>query len=109
MAGWRKATDHREGSYLRSYGRSQAAIFPGDPGYRDHGSFGNSTTSMANMIIVNGPVRQEIGMNSGMAAMGPYNEANAVIGRAFTLLSKGRRKYSRRVTNFSSSGKQSPV
>jgi hypothetical protein len=27
--------------------------------------YGNSTTSMANMIIVNGPIRQEIGMNSG--------------------------------------------
>jgi len=25
--------------------------------------FGNSTTSMANMIIVNGPIRREIGMN----------------------------------------------
>ncbi len=50
--------------------------------------FGNSTTSMANMIIVNGPIRKEIGMNSGTHAMGPYNEPNAVIGRAFTLLSK---------------------
>lgn len=50
--------------------------------------FGNSTTSMANMIIVNGPVRQEIGMNSGTDAMGPYNRANATIGRTFTLISK---------------------
>jgi len=51
--------------------------------------YGNSTTSMANMIIVNGPIRKEIGMNSGTGAMGPYNEANAVIGRSFTLLSRG--------------------
>ena len=50
--------------------------------------FGNSTTSMANMIIVNGPIRKEIGMNSGTGAMGPHNMANATIGRAFTLLSK---------------------
>ncbi len=50
--------------------------------------FGNSTTSMANIIIVNGPIRREIGMNSGTHAMGPFNEANSVIGRAFTLLSK---------------------
>lgn len=66
--------------------------------------FGNSTTSMANMIIVNGPVRQEIGMNSGIAAMGPYNEANAVIGRAFTLLSKAAGNVHAGVTNFSSLG-----
>ncbi len=50
--------------------------------------YGNSTTSMSNMIIVNGPVRKEIGMNTGTGALGPYNEANAVIGRTFTLLSK---------------------
>jgi hypothetical protein len=50
--------------------------------------FGNSTTSMANMIIVNGPVRKDLGMNSGIGAMGPHNRANATIGRAFTLLSK---------------------
>jgi hypothetical protein len=51
--------------------------------------YGNSTTSLANAIIINGPIRQEIGMNSGTGAMGPYNEANSVIGRAFTLLSRG--------------------
>jgi hypothetical protein len=50
--------------------------------------FGNSTTSMANTIIVNGPVRHELGMNSGTNAMGPYNEANAIIGRVFTIMSK---------------------
>ena len=50
--------------------------------------FGNSTSSMANMILVNGPIRNEIGMNSGLNSMGPHNEVNAVVGRAFTLLSK---------------------
>jgi hypothetical protein len=50
--------------------------------------FGNSTSSMANIIVVNGPIRDEIGMNYGTNVMGPHNEANAVIGRAYTLLSK---------------------
>jgi hypothetical protein len=50
--------------------------------------FGNSTTSMANMIVVNGPIRKTLNINSGTNAMGPYAEANSVIGRAFTLMSK---------------------
>ena len=50
--------------------------------------FGNSTSSMANMILVSGPVVKEIGMNAGTNAMGPHNDANAVIGRVFTILSK---------------------
>jgi hypothetical protein len=48
----------------------------------------SSTSSMANMVIVNGPIRQEIGMNSGLGALGPYNHANATIGRAYGLLSQ---------------------
>ncbi len=51
-------------------------------------SFGNSTSSMTNMIVVNGPIRQQLGMNSGVAVMGPYSEANSVIGRTFTLAGK---------------------
>ncbi|MBN1189374.1 MAG: hypothetical protein JXA46_06470 [Dehalococcoidales bacterium] len=51
--------------------------------------YGNSTTSMANIIIVNGPVRNEIGMNCGAGAFSPYNGPNATIGRSFTLLSRG--------------------
>jgi hypothetical protein len=66
--------------------------------------FGNSTTSMANMIIVNGPVRKEISMNSGTGAMGPYNRANATIGRAFTLLSKSAGNLHAGVTTFGSLG-----
>jgi hypothetical protein len=66
--------------------------------------FSNSTTSMANMLIVNGPIRQEIGMNSGIDAMGPHNEANAVIGRAYTLLSKTVGNLHAGVTTFSSLG-----
>ena len=66
--------------------------------------FATSTTSMANIIIVNGPIRNEIGMNSGTDAMGPYNEPNAVIGRAFTLLSKTVGNLHAGVTTFASLG-----
>ncbi|MCC6201903.1 MAG: hypothetical protein IT494_02725 [Gammaproteobacteria bacterium] len=50
--------------------------------------FATSTSSMANTIVVNGPIAKELGMNAGTNAMGPYNEANSVIGRFFTLISK---------------------
>jgi hypothetical protein len=49
---------------------------------------GSTTSSMAAMAVVNGPIRQEIGMNWGIGAMGPYNHANATIGRAYGLLSQ---------------------
>jgi len=49
---------------------------------------GSSTSSMASMAVVNGPIRDELAMNSGIGAMGPYNHANATIGRAFGLLSQ---------------------
>ncbi len=42
-----------------------------------------STLPFASAILVNGPIRNEIGMNSGMGTLGPYNSANAVIGRAW--------------------------
>jgi hypothetical protein len=47
----------------------------------------SSTSSIAAMVAVNGPIRDEIGMNSGLGALGPYNHANATIGRAYGLLS----------------------
>ena len=40
------------------------------------------------MAVVNGPIRHELGMNAGIGAMGPYNHANATIGRAYGLLSQ---------------------
>jgi hypothetical protein len=49
---------------------------------------GSSTSSMASMAVINGPIRTEIEMNCGIGAMGPYNHANATIGRAFGLLSQ---------------------
>lgn len=51
-------------------------------------SFGNSTSSMANIIVVNGPIRKQLGINSGTDVMGPFSEANSVIGRTFTLAGK---------------------
>jgi hypothetical protein len=48
----------------------------------------SSTTSFAGVALVNGPIRNEIGMDAGIGAMGPYNHANATIGRAYSLLSQ---------------------
>ncbi|MDR1728820.1 MAG: hypothetical protein LBT74_13005 [Acidobacteriota bacterium] len=50
-------------------------------------SISTSTTSFAGMVVVNGPVREELKMNSGIGALGPFNHSNAVIGRAWTLIS----------------------
>ena len=50
-------------------------------------SLPSSTGSWASMVIVNGPIRNEIGMNCGGSALSPLNYANSVIGRAWTLLS----------------------
>ena len=48
----------------------------------------SSTTSFAVISVVNGPIRKEIGMGDGIGAMGPFNQANATIGRAYNLLSQ---------------------
>src|SRR5207237_703998 len=49
---------------------------------------GSTSSSASAMVVANGPIRQEIGMNCGIGAMGPYNHANATIGRAYGLLSQ---------------------
>src|SRR5206468_2572795 len=49
---------------------------------------GSTTSSAAGMAVVNGPIRDEIRMNSGIGAMAPVNHANATIGRAYGLLSQ---------------------
>ncbi len=46
-----------------------------------------STTSFARMVVVNGPIRKQLNMNAGIGALGPFNQANSVIGRAWTLMS----------------------
>ncbi|MGH8981601.1 MAG: hypothetical protein ACRDWE_11405 [Acidimicrobiales bacterium] len=50
-------------------------------------SIPGSTTPFGTMLLVNGPIRQEIGMNAGIGAFSPRTLANSVIGRAWTLLS----------------------
>ena len=44
-----------------------------------------STNSFSFMQVINGPIRNELEMNSGTYALGPGNMANAVIGRALRL------------------------
>jgi hypothetical protein len=51
-----------------------------------HPSMPSSTGSYGSMVVVNGPITETIGMNSGGAALGPFNYANSVIGRAWTLM-----------------------
>jgi hypothetical protein len=65
---------------------------------------GNSTSSMANMILVNGPIRNELEMNYKGNVMGPHNEVNSVVGRCFTLLSKSAGNLHAGKTTFSSLG-----
>jgi hypothetical protein len=52
-----------------------------------HPSIPSSTGSYGSMVVVNGPVAKTIGMNGSVGALGPFNYANAVIGRAWTLMS----------------------
>jgi hypothetical protein len=47
----------------------------------------SSTNSFATISVINGPIRHEIDMNDGIGALGPYNHANATIGRAYSLAS----------------------
>jgi hypothetical protein len=49
---------------------------------------GSTSSSASAMVVVNGPVRHELKMNWGIGAMGPFNHANATIGRAYGLLSQ---------------------
>jgi hypothetical protein len=44
-----------------------------------------TTHSCAPLIVVNGPIAREIGMNAGHSAFGPGGQANATIGRAVRL------------------------
>ena len=49
---------------------------------------GSTSSSASVMTVVNGPIRHQVGMNSGIGALGPYSHANATIGRAYSLLSQ---------------------
>ncbi len=56
-----------------------------EPAFNLHG-VATSTHFSAPLIVVNGPVRARIGINSGFGVFGPGYRANATIGRALRLL-----------------------
>jgi hypothetical protein len=45
-----------------------------------------TTMGATPVMVVNGPIRQQIGMNMGLGALGQGNRANATIGRALRLV-----------------------
>ena len=47
----------------------------------------SSTSSMTAMAVFNGPIADELPLNSGTGALGLYNNAGALIGRSWGLLS----------------------
>ena len=56
-----------------------------EPAFNIHG-LQTTTNPVAPLLIVNGPVRGQIGLNSGRGTLGPGWRANATIGRAVRLL-----------------------
>lgn len=56
-----------------------------DPAFNLHGQ-AVTTQPVGQLVVVNGPVRAGIGLNSGMGALGPGWRANATIGRALRLV-----------------------
>lgn len=55
------------------------------PDFNAHGVMA-TTMGAAPVLIVNGPIRQRIGLNGGMNALGQGNRANATIARALRLV-----------------------
>jgi hypothetical protein len=62
-----------------------AAKAVGNPEFNLHG-IQCTTNSMSPMLVVNGPIRHQIGMNAGRNCLGPGVRANATIGRALRFL-----------------------
>jgi len=54
----------------------------------DFGTWGVSTGSWAPLWIINGPIRNDLNINSGSGALSPGDIANATIGRAMGLIIK---------------------
>ncbi|MFC1918507.1 hypothetical protein ACFLWW_00830 [Chloroflexota bacterium] len=48
--------------------------------------FGVSTSSWSPLWVINGPIRNDLNINSGLGALSPGNIANATIGRAMGLI-----------------------
>jgi hypothetical protein len=57
----------------------------GDPAFTLHGAI-TSTGGSATLLVVNGPIRQRLGFNSGTNVFGPGWRANATVGRAIRLI-----------------------
>lgn len=55
------------------------------PQFNIHGVLA-TTMSVGPVLVVNGPIRRAIGMNSGINALGQGNRANSTIGRALQLV-----------------------
>ena len=55
------------------------------PQFSMHGATA-TTAGLSPAVIVNGPIRERIGMNSGLNALGQGNRANSTIGRALRLV-----------------------
>ena len=51
-------------------------------------ALGGSTTSFGYAMVINGPIRDKIGMNYTTGALSPFAQPNATIGRAWSLLGK---------------------
>lgn len=62
-----------------------AAVCACDPAFNLHGVT-TSTHFAAPLIVVNGPIRERIGLNSAFGVFGPGYRANATIGRTLRLL-----------------------
>ena len=56
-----------------------------EPSFNIHG-LQTTTNPVSPLMIINGPVRDRIGLNSGRGTLGPGYRANATIGRAVRLL-----------------------
>ena len=56
-----------------------------EPGFNFHGSTA-STGGSAPLLIVSGPIVDEINLNAGVNMFGPGHRANATIGRAVRLI-----------------------
>ncbi len=63
-------------------------LLESEPGFLGYTTFGFSTGSWAPFWIINGPIRNQIHVNSGSGALSPGNIANAAIGRAMGLIIK---------------------
>jgi hypothetical protein len=56
-----------------------------DPAFNLHGQ-AVTTQPAGQLVVVNGPVRERVGLHSGMGVLGPGFRANLTIGRALRLL-----------------------